>query len=158
MELLIRSPDRTGRKDANFIVAASQHADDFDHNYAMIEKKAALRQKNKNNAAAALELMDMPVLDSLVDMMVNKTSPPDPENNNLTRAGRYGEGWWNDGNNNTVRVQYLPILSDSLARFADTTSSRMIRESDLTAAGDLRPAAPAPPLNGRHAAEPGQGR
>lgn len=155
VELLIRSPDRTGRKDANFIVAASQHADDFDHNYAMIEKKGALRQKNKDNASAALRYMDMPVLDSLVDMMVNKTSPPDPENNNLTRAGRYGEGWWNDGNNNTVRVQFLPILSDTLARFADTTSSRMIRETDLDERGEVRaPAAGAP--RGRHAAGPAQ--
>lgn len=138
VEQLIRTPDRTGRKDANFIVAGSQHAEDFDHNYVMIEKKAALRQKNRGNAESALEYMDMPVLDSLVDMMVNKTSPPDPENNNLTRAGRYGEGWWNDGNNNTVRVQFLPILSESLARFADTTSSRMIRESDLDSRGHLQ--------------------
>jgi hypothetical protein len=153
VELLIRSPDRTGRKDANFIVAASQHADDFDHNYAMIEKKAALRQKNRANAAAALKLMDMPALDSLVDMMVSQTSPPDPENSNLTRAGRYGEGWWNDGNNTTVRVQFLPILSSSLARFADTTSSRMIRESDLDAAGDAVTADVPEPAssNGRHA-------
>lgn len=154
VELLIRSPDRTGRKDGNFIVAASQHADDFDHNYAMIEKKAALRQKNKGNAIAALSLVEMPVLDSLVDMMIHQTSPPDPENNNLTRAGRYGEGWWNDGNNNTVRVQFLPILSDSLSRFADTTSSRMIRETDLDAAD--KSAGP-PPVNGRHSANQPRG-
>ncbi|MFA5707529.1 AAA family ATPase [Mycolicibacterium sp.] len=151
VELLIRSPDRTGRKDGNFIVAASQHAEDFDHNYAMIEKKAALRQRVAANARAALEHMDMPVLDSLVDMMVTQTSPPDPDNNNLPRAGRYGEGWWNDGNNNIVRVQYLPILSTALARFADTTSSKMIRESDLVA--DTGGAEQA----GRHAAADAQG-
>lgn len=137
VELLIRAPDRTGRKDANFIVAASQHAEDFDHNYTMIEKKAALRQKVSANARAALNHMDMPVLDSLVEMMVTQTSPPDPDNNNLTRAGRYGEGWWNDGNNNIVRVQFLPILASSLARFADTTSSKMIRESDLDENGGV---------------------
>lgn len=131
VELLVRSPDRTGRKDGNFIVAASQHADDFDHNYAMIEKKAAFRQKVSDNARKALKFTEMPVLDSLVNMMMTQTSPPDPDNNNMTRAGRYGEGWWNDGNNNIVRVQFLPILSTDLARFADTTSSKMIRESDL---------------------------
>lgn len=153
VELLIRAPDRTGRKDANFIVAASQHAEDFDHNYAMIEKKAALRQKVSANARSALNHMDMPVLDSLVDMMVTQTSPPDPDNNNLTRAGRYGEGWWNDGNNNIVRVQYLPILSSSLARFADTTSSKMIRESDLDATTVRPPARP----SGAHAAPEREG-
>lgn len=146
VELLVRSPDRTGRKDGNFIVAASQHAEDFDANYAMIEKKAALRQKVVANARSSLAYMDMPVLDSLVDMMVSQTSPPDPDNNNLTRAGRYGEGWWNDGNNNIVRVQFLPILLTALERYADTTSSKMIRESDLDA-----PHTSTPPA-GRHAA------
>ena len=143
VELLIRSPDRTGRKDRNFVVVASQHAEDFDHNYAMIEKRAALRQPVVANAAAALEYLDMPVLDSLVDMMTTQTSPPDPDNNNLPRAGRQGEGWWNDGIN-TVRVQFLPIVSTALARFADTTSSRMIRESDLD--DDGVPAVAPPPV------------
>lgn len=142
VELLIRSPDRTGRKDQNFVVVASQHAEDFDHNYAMIEKRAALRQPVATNARAALEYLDMPTLDSLVDMMTTQTSPPDPDNNNLPRAGRQGEGWWNDGTN-TVRVQFLPIVAAALARYADTTSSRMIRESDLDENGHLR-ALPAP--------------
>lgn len=141
VELLIRSPDRTGRKDRNFVVVASQHAEDFDHNYAMIEKRAALRQPVEANARAALTHLDMPVLDSLVDMMTTQTSPPDPDNNNLPRAGRQGEGWWNDGIN-TVRVQFLPIIATALARFADTTSSRMIRESDLDDNGHLRLSAP----------------
>ncbi|MFZ2238078.1 MAG: AAA family ATPase [Gordonia amarae] len=133
VELMIRAPDRVARKSANYIVTASQHADDFDENYTMIEKKAALRQKVPENARPALKHVGLPVLDSLVDMMVTQTSPPDPDNENLTRAGRYGEGWWNDGNNNIARVQFLPILSTELARFADTTSSKMIRESDLDA-------------------------
>lgn len=150
VELLVRSPDRTGRKDGNFIVAGSQHADDFDHNYAMIEKKAALRQKTTYNARTAIEYAGMPVLDSLVDMMMSQTSPPDPDNNNMTRAGRYGEGWWNDGNNNIARVQFLPILSPELARFADTTSSKMIRETDLDADGRLRQ------QPGRHALDGGR--
>lgn len=156
VELMVRSPDRTGRKDANFGVFGSQHAEDFDHNYAMIEKKAALRQKVVVNARSALAHMDMPALDSLVDMMVTRTSPPDPDNNNPPRAGRYGEGWWNDGNNNIVRVQFLPILSTALARFADTTSSKMIRESDLDEQGNVRGAAPAVAdlaAAGRHAAD-----
>ncbi len=150
VELLIRAPDRIGAKEGNSLVAASQHADDFDSNYAMIEKKAALGQRVVDNARAALNHMDMPVLDSLVDMMINQTSPPDPDNNNLTRAGRYGEGWWNDGNNNIVRVQFLPIISAMLARFADTTSSRMIRESDLDKDGQV--GADATGGIGRHAA------
>ena len=137
VELLIRSPDRTGRKDRNFVVVASQHADDFDHNYAMIEKRAALRQPVVANAKAALTYMDMPELDRLVEMMTSQTSPPDPDNNNLPREGRQGEGWWNDGIT-TVRAQFLPILSTALARFADTTSSRMIRESDLDEQGRIR--------------------
>lgn len=156
VELLIRSPDRTGRKDRNFVVVASQHAEDFDHNYVMIEKRAALRQPVVANAKAALQYLDMPVLDSLVDMMTTQTSPPDPDNNNLPRAGRQGEGWWNDGIN-TVRVQFLPILSTALARFADTTSSRMIRESDLDETGQLR--LPAPSTEGpagRHRAQPAE--
>ena len=133
VELLVRSPDRTARKDANFGVFGSQHGEDFDHNYAMIEKKAALGQKVAGNARAALKHMDMPILDSLINMMVTQTSPPDPDDNTRTRAGREGEGWWNDGNSNIVRVQFLPILSASLARFADTRSSKMIRETDLDA-------------------------
>lgn len=137
VELLIRTPDRTGRKDQNFVVVASQHAEDFDHNYAMIERKAALRQPVAANARAALKCLDMPELDSLVDMMTSQTSPPDPDNNNLPRAGRQGEGWWNDGTS-TVRVQFLPIVSTALARYADTTSSRMIRESDLDGNGPDR--------------------
>ncbi len=153
VELLIRSPDRTGRKDRNFVVVASQHAEDFDHNYAMIEKRAALRQPVVSNAKAALTYLDMPTLDSLVTMLTTQTSPPDPDNNNLPRAGRQGEGWWNDGIN-TVRVQFLPILSTALARFADTTSSRMIRESDLDDQGRLRVDAPVPNGEqvGRHTA------
>jgi len=153
VELLIRSPDRTGRKDRNFVVVASQHADDFDHNYAMIEKRAALRQPVVANAKSALTYLDMPTLDSLVTMMTTQTSPPDPDNNNLPRAGRQGEGWWNDGIN-TVRVQFLPILSTALARFADTTSSRMIRESDLDEQGRLRVNTEADPSErvGRHSA------
>lgn len=145
VELLIRSPDRIGRKDGNFIAAGSQHADDYDENYAMIEKKGALGQKTRENAIAALTHMDMPVLDSLIDMMVNKTSPPDPDNPKIVRAGRHGEGWWNDGTI-TVRCQYFPIISAILARFADTTSSQMIRESDLDEHGHLREVAA-----GRHA-------
>lgn len=137
VELLIRSPDRTGRKDSNFVVVGSQHADDFDENYAMIEKKVALRQPVKANAEAALRYMDMPATDSLLTEMQHRISPPDPDNNNLPRPGRQGEGWWNDGIN-TVRVQFLPIPGAELARYADTTSSRMIRESELSApAGEL---------------------
>lgn len=155
VELLIRSPDRTGRKDRNFVVVASQHAEDFDDNYAMIEKRAALRQPVVANAKAALEYMDLPVLDSLVDMMTTQTSPPDPETG-LTRSGRHGEGWWNDGYT-TVRMQFLPILSTVLARFADTTSSRMIRESDLDESGRLRaePTAALTAAGGRHSAGEG---
>jgi hypothetical protein len=160
VEQLVRSPDRTGRKDGNFIVAASQHPDDFDHNYAMIEKKAAFRQPVPDNARKAIEFTGMPVLDSLVDMMVTQTSPPDPDSDdNMPRPGRYGEGWWNDGRNNIVRVQFLPILSTHLARFADTTTSKMIREADLDAHGRLRRESPGgngqlPPA-GRHAAVEG---
>ncbi|MDB2199827.1 AAA family ATPase [Mycobacteroides abscessus] len=146
VELLIRSPDRIGRKDGNFLAAGSQHADDYDENYAMIEKKGALGQKTRENAIAALSHIDMPVLDSLIDMIINQTSPPDPDNPKIVRAGRHGEGWWNDGTI-TVRCQYFPILSAVLARFADTTTSRMIRESDLDEHGSLRSAAA-----GRHAA------
>ncbi|KXO90613.1 Type IV secretory pathway, VirB4 components (plasmid) [Tsukamurella tyrosinosolvens] len=134
LELLIRNFDRTGRKDRNLVVAGSQHAEDFDHNYTMIERIGALRQRTKQNAIAALRHVGLPILDAIVDVMVTKTSPPDPDNDNLVRAGRHGEGWWNDGNNNIVRVQYLPILSSKLARFSDTTASNMLRESDLRSA------------------------
>lgn len=137
VELLIRAPNNTARKDANIGIFASQSAEHFDENYSQVERKAALRQKVKANAEGALKFTDMPVLDTLVDQMMHQTSPADPDNENLTRAGRHGEGWWNDGNT-IVRTQFLPIPSTSLARFADTTSSRMIRESDLDADGKLR--------------------
>lgn len=138
VELLIRSPDRTGRKDQNFVVVASQHADDFDHNYAMIEKKVALRQPVRANAEAALRYLDMPPMESLVQEMQYRLSPVDPDTG-VPRPGRQGEGWWNDGAR-TVRVQFLPIPVAEMARYADTTSSRMIRESDAPHLAELEEA------------------
>lgn len=132
LDRLIRTPDRTGRKDGNFIVGGSQLASDFGSQYDMIKRKFALRQETRDNAVEALEWAEVPATDYLVAKMLEDTSPPDPDNNNMPMRGREGEGWFNDGSGNIIRIKVLPHMREDRGRMADTTSSRMIRASELS--------------------------
>ncbi|TXH10728.1 MAG: hypothetical protein E6R04_04520 [Spirochaetes bacterium] len=131
LDRLIRTPDRTGRKDGNFIVGGSQLASDFGSQYDMIKRKFILRQETHPNAVEALEWADMPATEYLVSRMLEETSPPDPDDNNMPTRGREGEGWFNDGSGNIARIKVLQHLRADRGRMADTTSSRMIRAEEL---------------------------
>lgn len=133
LDTLIRTPDRTGRKDGNFVIGGSQLAGDFGSQYDMIKRKFAMRQETEPNAREALEWVGTPVTDFLTDRMLNDTSPPDPDDNNRPTKGREGEGWYNDGNGNIIRVKVLDHMRDDRRRMSDTTSSRMIRAENLPA-------------------------
>lgn len=133
LDRLIRTPDRTGRKDGNFVVGGSQLASDFGSQYDMIKRKFIMRQETTANSEDALDWAEIPVTDFLVDRMLTDTSPPDPDDNNRPTRGREGEGWLNDGSGNISRVKVLPHLRTDRARMSDTTSSRMVRASELNA-------------------------
>lgn len=135
LDRLIRTPDRTGRKDGNFIVGGSQLAGDFGSQYDMIKRKFILRQETRANAAEALEWAEVPATEYLVSRMLEDTSPPDPDNNNMPTRGREGEGWFNDGSGNIIRIKVLPHMRPDRGRMADTTSSRMVRASELPQEG-----------------------
>ena len=132
LDRLIRTPDRTGRKDGNFIVGGSQLASDFGSQYDMIKRKFILRQETRDNAIDALEWAEVPSTEFLVSRMLEDTSPPDPNENNMPTRGREGEGWFNDGSGNIARIKVLPHLRSDRGRMADTTSSRMVRASELS--------------------------
>lgn len=131
LDRLIRTPDRTGRKDGNFVVAGSQLASDFGSQYDLIKRKFTLRQETRDNAIEALGWAEVPPTEYQVSRMLEDTSPPDPEHNNMPMLGREGEGWYNDGNGNIIRVKILPHLRADRGLRADTTSSRMVRANEL---------------------------
>lgn len=131
LDKLVRTPDRTGRKDGNFVVGGSQLAADFGSQYDMIKRKFTMRQETYDNAVDALEWAEIPATDFLVDRMLTDTSPPDPDDNNRPTKGREGEGWFNDGSGNIARIKVLPHLREDRGRMSDTTSSVMIRASEL---------------------------
>lgn len=132
LEDLIKTPDRGGRKEGNFVVVANQDARGYDgENFAMIKKKMILKQDTKANASAAFNWADIPATDRLMNRMLTDTTPFDKNNNNMPVAGREGEGWYNDGFGNIARIQTIPVISERRRRYADTTSSKMIRASDL---------------------------
>lgn len=129
---LVERPDRVGRRANNFFIAGAQLAQDFDEHYALVKKKVLLGQETRANAAAALAYADLPPTERLVHTMVSETSPLDPDNNNMPIENRAGEGWYNDGAN-IGRIQTMPHLLAARRRYADTTASRMIRETELAA-------------------------
>jgi hypothetical protein len=131
LDRLIRTPDRTGRKDGNFVVAGSQLASDYGSQYDLIKRKFTLRQETRDNSIEALEWAEVPPTEYQVSRMLEDTSPPDPDNNNLPMLGREGEGWYNDGSGNIIRIKVLPHLREDRGRMADTTSSRMVRAEEL---------------------------
>lgn len=131
LDRLIRTPDRTGRKDGNFIVGGSQLAGDFGSQYDMIKRKFVLRQETRDNAVEALEWAEIPATEYLTSRMLEDTSPPDPDDNMMPTKGREGEGWMNDGSGNLIRIKVLPHMRHDRGRMADTTSSRMVRASEL---------------------------
>ena len=124
---LIKTPDRTGRKFGNFVIAGSQLADEMNtEEYALIRKRFAMRQEKERNSVAALEWADFPPTSDLTNEHMTDTSPLDPDQNNMPMKGREGEGYYNDG----TRRARIKIISGSVGdreRLADTTSSRMIR-------------------------------
>jgi hypothetical protein len=131
LETLIKTPDRTGRKNGNFVIAGAQLAKDFDENYDLIKRVVTLRQETRENAIDALAKGGVPTTERMITKMLEDTSPPDPERNNFARLGREGEGWYNDGNFNIARIRTLPPLRAERFRYADTTSSRMLRIGEL---------------------------
>lgn len=134
LDRLIRTPDRTGRKDGNFIVGGSQLASDFGSQYDMVKRRFVLRQEKSENAIEALEWGEIPSTEFLVRRLLEETSPLDPRGDNVPMVGREGEGWYNDGAGNIARVQVLAHLRGDRARMSDTTSGRMIRASELASA------------------------
>lgn len=134
---LVERPDRVGRRANNWFIAGAQLAQDYDEHYALVKRKTLLGQETRDNAAAALAYGDLPPTERLVHTMVSETSPLDPDNNNMPLEGRAGEGWHNDGAN-IGRIQVLPMLLAHRRRFADTTASRIIRETDLPASASSR--------------------
>lgn len=130
---LIERPDRVGRRANNFFIAGAQLASDFGSHYRLVKRKVLLGQETRSNAAEAFVYGDMPPTERLVNMMVNETSPLDPDNNNMPIPERAGEGWYNDGNN-IGRFKGLQHLLASRRRHADTTASRIIRETELPGA------------------------
>lgn len=135
LDRLIRTPDRTGRKDSNFVVGGSQLAGDFGSQYDLIKRKYILRQETYPNAVEALEWAEVPATEYLTSRMLEDTSPPDPDDNNMPTKGREGEGWFNDGSGNIARIKVMQHLRPDRRRMADTTSSRIIRAGDLPARG-----------------------
>lgn len=134
LDRLIRTPDRTGRKEGNFVVAGSQLSTDFGSQYDLIKRKFSLRQETRPNAIDALDWVGVQPSEYELMRMLENTSPPDPDNNNMPMYGREGEGWYNDGLGNLARIKILPHLRDDRRRMADTTSSRMIRAEELETA------------------------
>lgn len=139
-ELLLRDQDRTGRKAGNFIVAGTQLATDLlDGNYDLIKQKIVLRQETRDNAIAAFNWIGIPPTEAMIEKMMTDTSPRDPQRQNRAVAGREGEGWFGDGAA-IVRVKMLRQMTEDRHRFANTTTSEMIRVGDL----------PALAMNGSH--------
>lgn len=126
MDMLVKTPDRMGRKDQNWVLAGSQLADDMDENFSLIRKRFILKQEKKDNAASALEWGDMTPTDDLVNRLINDTSPINPATNRTT-LGREGEGWYNDGQGHVARVKIFDHLIMDRSKTSDTTSSRMTR-------------------------------
>lgn len=135
---LIGALDRTARKDRNLLVAGSQLAKDWGPQYEMVAKRWAMRQEKRVTAVDALDWVELPVTEFMIDWMITETSPRDPMDNNRPMKGREGEGWANDGFGNIGRIKVLPQMRADRARMSDTTSSRMIRSSELesSATGD----------------------
>lgn len=131
LDRLIGSMDRTARKDRNLVVAGSQLAKDFGKQYDMVSKRWVMRQEKRPNALDALSWAELPETEFMIDWLITETSPRDPFDNFRPMAGREGEGWFNDGFGNIGRTKVLPQMREDRARMADTTSSRMIRSSEL---------------------------
>ena len=132
LEDLVKTPDRVGRKAGNFVIAGSQLAKDLqDGNYDQIRTKFAFRQTIRENAISALVWIGIPATEAMIEKMMIDTSPPDKKNQNRAIRGREGEGWYRDGSGSIVRVKILPQTSEHRHRFADTTTSTMIRIGDL---------------------------
>lgn len=128
---LIEKQDRTGRKNKNWVLAASQLPADLTHHYALVKKKWAGKQETEPNAESALKWVEVPATIRMTEKMITDTSPSDENDNNMPQVGREGEGWYNDGNSNVIRIKWHPIQRDDRRRYADTTSSRRIRPDVL---------------------------
>lgn len=142
IEQMVGEYDKTGRKEKNIGIFAGQLPKHMSSGaYDLIRRRVALRQETVENATDALNWVGMPATAKQVRRMVAETSPPDPNDNNRPTAGREGEGWYNDGFGNVVRAQQIPMFTAEGMRLADTTSSRLIRASDLEASAAASPAA-----------------
>ncbi|WP_071288892.1 hypothetical protein [Mycolicibacterium llatzerense] len=128
---LIDRPDKTGRRLNNFYIASAQLAEVFrSKHYRLVNRKVLFGQLTRETAAEAFSYGDIPPTDRVVNKMVHDTSPLDE--NRKPEIGREGEGWYCDGVN-IGEFQVLPHLLNQRRRYSDTSTSRMIRESDLAA-------------------------
>lgn len=106
---LIENTDRQGRRANNFIISASQVAEDFGDEYRLVSKRIALKQENIKNAASAVKWLDVKDEgDVLTQELLYDTSPIDPATG-MPQVGREGEGWFRDGQHVT-RIQMMPML------------------------------------------------
>lgn len=131
---LIQDKDRTGRKFGKFVVVGSQTAREFmDDEYRLVRKRISLGQEKADNSIEALEWADFPTDPHMVDQHLYDTSPLDPDTNKLPKAGREGEGYFNDGVDKG-RIRILPHFRSDRARASDTRSSTFQRYESEDAA------------------------
>jgi len=118
--------DRMGRKERNWVLAGSQLSHHLGEDFTLVKKRIILKQETTENAQESFRWVGMQDSVPLVDRMLTDTSPQDPSTKR-TVAGREGEGWFNDGTGNAVRIKILDHMLPDRARVADTTSTQMIR-------------------------------
>lgn len=140
-ELLLRRPDREGRKEGNSVYVGTQLAKDFiggadgkgsDESFELIGRKFAMRQETQESAEDALRWVGVPPSEKMIRMMRTETSPKDPNNTSQILPNRQGEGWLNDGNGNIGRVQIMEQMLPDRERLANTTTSKNIRADEVT--------------------------
>lgn len=123
---LVKTPDRTGRKVGNFVIAGSQTATEMGAGeYALIRRRFVMRQDNQVNAVGALTWADLPATSTMVDKLINETCPLD-QNTKRPIPGREGEAYFFDGTRH-ARIKIMDQGTTERRVLSDTTSSRMIR-------------------------------
>lgn len=124
---LMQDKDRAGRKFGKFIIAGSQTAKEFmSDEYRLVRKRIALGQEKADNSIEALGWADFPTDSHMVDQHLYDTSPLDPDTDKLPKAGREGEGYFNDGVDKG-RIRILPHFRSDRARASDTRTTTFQR-------------------------------
>lgn len=129
---LVKEPDRTGRKKANFVIVGSQTGAELSKpEYKLIRRRVCMAQDSLANAKEALAWAgfgnkDGEVPESLAVELATDTSPLDSGNENRTEPGREGEAFFNDGTRK-AKIKVYPELRADRAQAADTTGGRWQR-------------------------------